>query len=272
MEADTTTETTKDYGLELTNNSKTSWAFSMPRDRTCIMATGVCRRLCYGNGIRYQSKGQKAKRMRNYRTVELLLIKDGPELLAENLVGLLDQVRPSDWLAARITGDPTKTPWTLRIHDVGDFHKKEYVRSWIIAAEKRPDCSLWFYTRSFRERRLFEELTELAALPNCRGFLSVDTENYEAGVKAVAQGGGVWKLAMLQQKEEEIGEMLGELVGRDGSGAGEILSFPYHRGRYHVEPVAHPDIFTCPAVTGEYKLESSASKLRPCQACSYCLP
>lgn len=110
-----------DYGLELTNNSKASWAFSIPRSLTCIMATSVCWKLCYGKGIRYQSESHKAKRQRNFRTIELLLAKGGPELLARNLVSLIDQIRPSDWLASSITGEKTQTPWTLRIHDVGEY-------------------------------------------------------------------------------------------------------------------------------------------------------
>lgn len=111
----------KDYGLELTNNSKASWAFSLPRSATCIGATDICTRVCYGNGVRYQTAGQKAKRNRNLRTIELLLANGGAELLAENLVALIDQVRPIDWLAASITGKQTQTPWTLRIHDVGEY-------------------------------------------------------------------------------------------------------------------------------------------------------
>ncbi len=110
-----------DYGLELTNNSKVGWAFSLPRADTCINATALCKRLCYGNGIRYQSEGQKAKRGRNYRTVQFLLAEGGPELLAENLSMLVDQARPRDWLTAKITGVQTAIPWTMRIHDVGDF-------------------------------------------------------------------------------------------------------------------------------------------------------
>ncbi|MBK9205373.1 MAG: hypothetical protein IPL73_23695 [Candidatus Obscuribacter sp.] len=89
----------KDYGLELTNNSKASWAFSLPRSETCIGATDICKTVCYGNGIRYQTTGQRAKRQRNFRTVELLLSKGGPELLAENLVSLIDQVKPADSLS-----------------------------------------------------------------------------------------------------------------------------------------------------------------------------
>ncbi len=109
------------FGLELTNNSKTGWAFSLSRNDSCIHATDICRKLCYGNGIRYQSAGQKDKRRRNFKTVEFLLERGGPELLAENLIALVDQARPSDWLAAQICDEPTSLPWSLRIHDVGDY-------------------------------------------------------------------------------------------------------------------------------------------------------
>src|ERR1700679_403213 len=92
------------YGLERTSNSKTGYAFSLPRSKTCVGATSVCLKLCYGRGIRYQSKGQKAKRERNFRTVLYLLAKGGPELLAENLLGLVDFARPLDFLSAKFTG------------------------------------------------------------------------------------------------------------------------------------------------------------------------
>ncbi|HEY9869753.1 MAG TPA: hypothetical protein V6D08_11355 [Candidatus Obscuribacterales bacterium] len=141
----------------------------MPRNKTCVMATQVCRKLRYGNGIRYQSEPQKAKRERNFRTVELLLSKGGPELLAANLVTLIDQARPADRLAAKITGGKTRTPWTLRIHDVGDWHTVPYVQAWRLAVQERPLCSFWFYTRSFQDKALFEALIELALLPNCQG-------------------------------------------------------------------------------------------------------
>lgn len=109
------------YGLALTNNSKVGWAFSLPRTETCIGATQICRAVCYGNGIRYQSKGQKEKRARNLRTLEFLLAEGGPELLAENLSMLVEQARPRDWLTARITGGRTVVPWSLRLNDVGEY-------------------------------------------------------------------------------------------------------------------------------------------------------
>lgn len=261
-----------DYGLTLTNNSKTSWAFSLPRNKTCVMATDICKKLCYGNGIRYQSEAQKAKREMNFRTVELLLNSGGPELLAENLVGLIDQVRPADWLAAKITGEKMKTPWSLRIHDVGEFYNSlDYVRAWKLAIEQRPQCSFWFYTRSFQEKPLFDALTELASLANCQGWISIDSENFAAGIIAYAQAPGVWKLALLQEERDALDEqLLPELAAV--AQAKNVVSFPFHRGGYHVEPVADAGLFTCPAVVGVYKLQPNASKVRPCQACSYCLP
>lgn len=118
-----------DYGLELTQNSKVGWAFSLSRTESCTNATEICKRLCYGNGVRYQSAAQRHKRLRNYITSEFLLRKGGPELLAQNLVALVDQARPVDWLAAQISGEATNLPYTLRIHDVGDYPEFRTIQS-----------------------------------------------------------------------------------------------------------------------------------------------
>ena len=111
----------REYGLDLTVNSKVGMAFSLTRNKSCINATAVCKKLCYGKGIRYQSEGQRAKRERNFRTVEYLLALGGPELLAENLLLLVDHARPLDWLTAKLTGRKGAMPWSLRIHDVGEY-------------------------------------------------------------------------------------------------------------------------------------------------------
>jgi hypothetical protein len=259
-----------DYGLELTNNSKASWAFSMPRSKTCILATEVCKRLCYGNGIRYQSHGQKQKRERNYRTVEFLLSSGGVEALAENLITLVDQVRPSDWLTAKIRGERTRTPWTVRIHDVGDFHTVGYVESWLLTVESRPECSFWFYTRSFNQPALFDAMSKLAALPNCQAWLSIDSENYQSGLDVFHTSNGHWKVALLQEQVDKLPEEL--LIQLKQIAPGQIVSFPYHRGGHHVEPIVQNSIFVCPAVTGLHRLQSDARKPRPCQTCGFCLP
>ncbi len=261
---------THDYGLELTNNSKVGWAFSLPRSKTCINATPTCKKVCYGNGIRYQSDAQKAKRERNYRTVEFLLKEGGPELLAENLSMLVDQARPRDWLTARITESKTVIPWTLRIHDVGDAYSVDYVQAWLLVAQKQPSCSFWFYTRSFIDEELFAALTELAALPNCQGWLSVDSDNYNQAILAKCKApAGVWKLALLQDKDL-LPEVLPALT--ETASAGEIVNFPCHRGGHHVAPLRDRVLTVCPAGTGAYKLQTDRSLPRPCQLCTFCLP
>jgi hypothetical protein len=261
---------THDYGLELTNNSKVGWAFSLPRTETCINATEICRKLCYGNGIRYQSNAQKAKRARNSRTIELLLAEGGAELLAENLSTMVEHARPRDWLAARIKKVETRLPWTIRIHDVGDFHSIEYVQAWIAVVQKFPQCSFWFYTRSFIEQKMLDVLTELAQLENCQGWLSIDSDNYTQGILAKCKTpAGVWKIALLQDKD-----LFPEVIPAIDQVAkpGEVVNFPYHRGGHHVVPRRDSVLMTCPAVTGSYKLKSSREVLRPCQQCTFCLP
>ena len=158
----------------------------------------------------------------------------------------------------------------FRYRHSGDFHEARYAKAWLLAAKERPLCKLWFYTRSFFEPELFQALTELASLPNCQGWLSVDTENYEAGLLAYAQEPRVWKLALLQEEQTRISELLPDLI--EVARTKELVSFAIHHGGRHVEPVQAPNLYTCPAVVGVYKLESNAAKLRPCQACSFCLP
>jgi hypothetical protein len=138
------------FGLDLTMNSKVGFAFSLPRSKTCIDATEVCKKLCYGRGIRYQSVAQKEKRERNFRTIEYLLEMGGPELLAENLVLLIDHARPLDWLSAKLTGQKGSMPWTLRIHDVGEYPDFRNIPSTVPGERARPRAKRPPYTNSAR--------------------------------------------------------------------------------------------------------------------------
>jgi hypothetical protein len=262
----------KDYGLQITHNSKVGCAFSLPRSSTCIGRTQACTKVCYGNGIRYQSTGQKQKRERNFRTVELLLLNGGPAVLAENLVILIDQARPIDWIASKITGIKTQVPWTFRIHDIGDFHSIEYVEAWTMAVKHRAHCSFWFYTRSFLDEEMFAALTELASRPNCKGWLSLDRDNYNEGIIRYCESDpGNWCIALLQEQEE--------VMPLDAipylscfSRTGDLLSFPKHHGGKHVAPVRSDNMMICPQVTGLYKLQTAANTPKPCQSCGHCLP
>ena len=261
-----------ELGLELTNNSKTGWAFSLSRKDSCIHATDLCKKLCYGNGIRYQSDAQKVKRERNFKTVEFLLDKGGPELLAQNLCALVDQARPSDWLVAQINSAATSLPWTLRIHDVGDAHSVRYTQAWTITVSQRPNCRFWFYTRSFSDEQLLSALSELAALPNCNGLLSIDSENFEQGLLAYAQYPGIWKLALLQQDEAQLHPDLMPAV-KASVNPGQIVSFTFHRGPHHVKPVIAEPLTVCPQIASNaFPLQHNRHLPKPCQSCQICLP
>lgn len=263
---------THHFGLELTDNSKTGWAFSLSRSKSCLHATSVCKRLCYGNGIRYQSDAQKAKRERNFKTVEYLLDMGGPDLLAENLLALIDQARPADWLAAKISGVPTTLPWSLRLHDVGDWHSIRYVHSWLIAVAQRPSCKFWFYTRSFLDSALLGTIAQLASLPNCSGLLSIDSENYQAGLLAFAQHPGIFKLALLQQKESLLDPELLPAIERRVK-QGQIINFPYHHSGRHVKPLLDAPLTNCPQITTDaLPLVTDRHMPKPCQSCAFCLP
>lgn len=261
-----------DYGLELTQNSKVGWAFSLSRKESCINKTDICTRCCYGNGVTYSSDAQRYKRLRNFRTCKYLLENGSPELLAQNLIALVDQARPVDWLAAKISGDPTNLPFTFRIHDVGDWFDCDYALAWLAAIENRPECKFWFYTRSFLEPRLLETLSRLASQSNCQGFLSIDDENFEQGLHAFAAYPGVWKLALMQQDEDDISPDLLPAIQKQVK-PGQIINFPYHRAGRHVAPLKADPLTHCPQiVTNAFPLETNRSKPKPCQSCSLCLP
>ena len=175
-----------------------------------------------------------------------------------------------NWLTARITGGKTKIPFTLRLQDVGDFYSVDYVRAWLLTAQKHSECKFWFYTRSFIDTDVFAELTKLASLPNCQGWLSVDSENFEEALLAICKApSGVWKLALLQDKElnSDIIPAFESLEARV-----DIVNFPYHRSGRYVEPVRHSLLTSCPAVVGSLALQPQKDSLRPCQACTFCLP
>lgn len=257
-----------ELGLSLTVNSKVGFAFSLPVEESCIGKTGVCSKLCYGRGIRYRSSGQMKKQERNFRTVKFLLNLGGPKLLGENLVHLVDQARPGDYLAAKYSGASTFLPWAIRIQDLGDFMNSSYVEAWLYCVKSRPECRFWFYTRSFS---LEDSLLRLASESNCQGFLSVDRDNYEVGLAMYERAPEVWGLAVLQEKPSEESAAFHRRI-RELPRSAKVVNFPYHHGGRHVEVAPDLDCFTCPQVLGVYGLEADPSRPKPCQLCGYCLP
>lgn len=258
------------FGLELTNNSKAGPSFSLSRKDSCIHKTEVCARFCYGNGIRYQSRTSREKRERNFRTCQYLLEAGGAALLAENLVMLVDQTRPHDWIVARINQVQTSLPWTFRIHDVGDFYSVDYVDAWKTAVQQRPACRFWFYTRSFEQTDLLQALTLLALETNCQGWLSLDSDNYERGIMAYCQRPDVWGISLLQEHPSTLPpDMVPDII--QAARPGRLINFPKHHAGRHV-PVASVALPSCPQVMGAFALEHNPALPRPCQTCEICLP
>jgi hypothetical protein len=110
----------------------------------------------------------------------------------------------------------------------------------------------------------------MVALPNCQGWISVDSENYQQGLSVYEANPG-WKLAILQQAPHAMPlEMLPAIT--QAVPFGDIVSFPYHHGGRHVEPILDEGIVLCPQVMGVYPLETSKHLPKPCQLCRFCLP
>lgn len=263
--------TSIELGLELTNNSKTGPSFSLSRRDTCINKTDECSRACYGNGIRYQSDGAITKRRKNFDTVEYLLNTGGHELLAEHLVEIIDRARPSGWLLAKSTGLTPSVPFTLRLQDVGDFHHPNYVKAWQIAAGQRPQCAIWFYTRSFVDAAMFLALTDLASLPNVQGWLSIDLDNYRLGIERYKSASDVWKVACMQPHPDRLQAVLLDAI-LTAIPATDLMIFPEHRAGHHVPPLRIGSAPVCPQVLGALPLETAPGRPRPCQTCRLCLP
>ncbi len=194
-------------------------------------------------------------------------------MLAQNLIALVDQARPVDWLAAKISGEPSKLPHTVRVHDVGDFFDRQYSLAWLETVQKRPECKFWFYTRSFLEIPVLEALSELASQSNCQGFLSIDNENFNQGLKAYASYPGIWKLALMQVDEDQLAPDLLPALQEQVKGS-QIINFPLHRAGRHVAPVKAEQLLThCPQIISKaYPLQTNKSMPKPCQSCTICLP
>jgi|ETNvirnome_2_130_1030620.scaffolds.fasta_scaffold00290_17 hypothetical protein len=62
----------------------------------------------------------------------------------------------------------------IRLHVSGDFTTVRYIRGWVTLMRRRPDVTLWSYTRSWRVKRLLPDLEVLRALPNVELFASMD--------------------------------------------------------------------------------------------------
>lgn len=117
---------------------------------------------------------------------------------------------------------------------------------------------------------MFKILTMLAGLSNCRGWLSVDSDNFEQAILAKCEApASVWNFALLQDQELNSA-VLPALKAIDEPV--KIVNFPYHRSGRHVLPLCDNILTNCPAVVGGLSLKANKDVSRPCQSCGICLP
>ncbi len=86
----------------------------------------------------------------------------------------------------------------IRIHCSGDFYSKEYAEKWLDVMRRGPQARYYFYTRSWRVPSIAAVLEEMARLPCCRAWWSID---YDTGVPGRVPTGV--RLAYLQLREGE---------------------------------------------------------------------
>jgi hypothetical protein len=136
----------------------------------------------------------------------------------------------------------------------------------------RPLCKFWFYTRSFLDPQLLSCITELAREENCRAWLSIDSDNYKKGLEIYRQSEpGVFGLALLQEEQSALPpDLIPSLCA--AAHPDEVIVFPQHQGGRHVKAIKSGNLTVCPQVLGAYPLKSDANSIRPCQACTLCLP
>jgi hypothetical protein len=96
--------------------------------RTCPYA-GSCADICYAGQGRLAFAAAKEARERNLEHINSL----SPSRLVAKLVADIDRMRKTTH---------------VRIHDSGDFFRRDYYRSWIRVAEECPEITFYAYTKS----------------------------------------------------------------------------------------------------------------------------
>lgn len=113
-------------------------------------------------------------------------------------------------------------------------------------------------------------MSELAALPNCQGWLSIDADNWMRGITTYRNSNpNVWKLALLQTKHLPDG-LLAAIA--KFSKQTDVVNFPVHNGPHHIKPLTGQPVMNCPQILGAFPLQRGRESLRPCPNCSICLP
>lgn len=112
---------------------------------SCPGASAICKAICYAETIRKRWPVVNNNWDYNYQAGEA--------------VPSLAKLKPGS---------------LVRIHVSGDFDTAGYIHAWRREIERRPDLTVWMYTKSWRVARLLPALERLRARPNVQMWASMD--------------------------------------------------------------------------------------------------
>lgn len=155
-------------------------AWSLPAVTTCPGRTSVCEGVCYSN-----NRGR-------FRF----------EQVKERLAWNLKMSRRKDFVDLMSKEIGRRGCQVIRVHVSGDHYSREYAEKWLAVMKRKPKPRYFFFTRSWRIVDIAPVLEEMALLPQCRVWYSIDREAMPDKVPK-----GV-RLAYLQTQEGEEPELL----------------------------------------------------------------
>jgi hypothetical protein len=143
-------------GLIVQGNDKLAagiWHFDVPPVRTCPGRSKLCSSACYAR------RGHFC-----YPQVQ------------ERLEWAFAQSKRPDF-ASRMTDEIyRKGVLVFRWHVAGDVYSPAYARKMFEVMKESPQCSFYFYTRSWRVKTIEPEIRAMTFLPNAKVWYSADEE------------------------------------------------------------------------------------------------
>jgi len=201
------------------------WSFSLPSGtpETCPGMTPTCRTHCYAVAM---ARYRPAAAVRYQRNLQLSRRRDFAKQVRACLIAN----------AVRI----------VRVHVGGDFTSRRYARAWFRIMRGSPRVQFYFYTRAWRVLDIKPVIDQMAELPNCRVWYSLDRDT---GIPTEVPPHV--RLAWLATSAEDQPPIITHLVFR----VRRLRSMP-------VEPDSPP---VCPT-----EIPSRGNHAMTCERCGHC--
>ncbi len=206
------------------------WYWSMSPKRTCPKSTRLCRRCCYGDNGEFRQFVHCLRHVRNF-----------------------DFSKTKDFVPKLSAAILRKAPPTFRFNSLGDYYSLPYIEKWRQICRNCPDTFFFGYARSWRDKRWWPALRELAATPKVNLILSVDHDC--AAELSALQGATKLMKVWLAEDNDDLPTCEVDLVFRNN-----------WRKLPPLQGVDHFGAPICPHQTG---VEPDAP-VATCYKCGYC--